>query len=121
MLEGRKTKAGSLRGKFDASLNDRQDIYEPMDKYIEGFSSMTSASKQESVLDFMTNIFNSRGFDPARVHSMADKTRSGSARFGTILQCLKKLMPQFEEEFIDNVPYVLKISEDDDIARKEWT
>ena len=52
---------------------------------------------------------------------MADKSRSGSARFGTILQCLKKLMPQFEEEFIDNVPYVLKISEDDDIARKEWT
>lgn len=52
---------------------------------------------------------------------MADKNRTGSVRFGNILACLKKLMPQFEEEFLNHVPYVLKISEDDEIPRQEFT
>jgi hypothetical protein len=41
--EGRMTKAGDLRGRMTDTFNDRE-IYDPMDKYIDGFSSLSSTS-----------------------------------------------------------------------------
>lgn len=52
---------------------------------------------------------------------MADTRRTGKPNFQQILHCLKKLLPQFEDEFLDQVPRVLQISSNDMLARDEWT
>ena len=121
VLEGRKTMAGSMRGRFDQTINDREYAEDVLDKYIDGYSTYSPRSKQEKVTEYLSGHFNSRGFDPVRLHSMADKNRSGSVRFGAVLSCLHKLMPQIEEEFLDRVPDVLKIGPTDEISRKEFT
>ena len=85
-------KAGDLRGATTTTFNDRA-IYDPMDKYIDGFSAMSSSAQAERLADYMAQQFTQRNIDPARIHSMADRSRTGSCNLGAILHCMKKLLP----------------------------
>ena len=116
------TKTSDLRGRFDGSLNDREAVYDPMDKYIDGFSSLQDNNiQQERLCEYMSNQFAQRNIDPIRVHSMADTRRTGKPNLMSILHCLKKLLPQFEDDFTDAVPNILQLGPQYQMQRHEWT
>lgn len=52
--EGMMTKAGDLRGRMTDTFNDRE-VYEPMDKYIEGFSNMSADNQYDRLTEYMSH------------------------------------------------------------------
>jgi hypothetical protein len=51
---------------------------------------------------------------------MADTRRTGKPNLQSILHCLKKLLPQFDDEFLDGVPRVLQHNPSEGVARDDW-
>lgn len=52
---------------------------------------------------------------------MADRSRTGSCNLGAILHCMKKLLPQLDDEFLDCMPRVLQVASEDLLTRDEWS
>jgi hypothetical protein len=68
------TKAGSFRGSVSNVKNYGSD--DPMNNYIQDFSSVPADDKSTKFLEYMTGVFKAKSFNPARIHSMADHGRT---------------------------------------------
>lgn len=95
------TRSGSLRGKSKASNVGAND---PMDNYIDNFSANSPRSQHDVLLDYMTNTFKQKNFNPARIFSMADHDRTKSARLSDLMTAFQKIFPQFKTDFLSRIP-----------------
>lgn len=69
----------------------------------------------------MVGMFKSKGMNPARIHSMADTRRQGTAKFSTLLDSLGKVMPSLTREFLDHLPPAFDMSPDDMVTKDDFT
>ena len=120
--EGIKTMAGSFRGKnFMTTFNDRDfGSNDPMNKYIGGFSDYSPRTQTDKAIEYMNQIFKQRNFNPVRAFSMADVDRTGYAKFGDVLHCMRKIIPQFDKEFCNRVPAVFNMDSESEISKNEF-
>lgn len=51
---------------------------------------------------------------------MADKRRAGQVKFSEILEAMLKVVPSFQRDFVEQIPYVFNMSPSDMVSREEF-